>query len=123
MVFTDPERELDKEVDGVIYAVGTVERWNGSFRAYKRCGTNLKSIFRTFNSPDDQVCYYVENQRLYGEQLGHDNPVSPSKVEFRLFKKDVDERLWNAWVEEGNKAKVDRMSKGLGRTVNMACGW
>lgn len=118
---------LDITLDGIIYAVGTLVRWNGSFLAFKKVGSNISDcLLKTFDLGENDIKLYVENSKLMIEQRGHDNPVSPSVFEFRLFKNsdfdsedEIEEMLYEPLVN-GDIESIEKASEPIGDLASEA---
>ena len=91
----DEVANLDVDVNGQIILIGTIERWNGSFPAYKLLKTqNIGEALReamTGFSGDNTFEIYVDKGKMYLSQTGHDNPTNPSIIEFRELTNNFDE--------------------------------
>ena len=119
---------LDQELDGFIFAVGTIVRWNGTVNAYKRIGSNLKDcLCNTFDLSENTVTLYEKNGRLYAEATGHDNPCSPSVIEFRLFRTDSEYdtecELEEYLTEDNYIEKAEAASEPIGDYVAKVYGF
>ena len=84
----DEVMNLDIEAKGALIAIGTIERWNGGFSAYKlletkNIGKAIETIVGSCFTGDNSFECYEEDGKLIFTQLGHDNPVNPSIIEIR----------------------------------------
>ena len=101
---------LDKEVDGNLILVGTLQRWNGAFSASKDLNTSnigeaISVALGAFDG-DNTFNIDLEDGKLLIKQWGHDNPTSPSEFEF-------------VEVDEDNPKDM----KSIGSYVNQVYGW
>lgn len=75
---------------GEIFLIGTLERWDGSHRAYKNLSTKnvgeaLEKAVSSFDG-DNTFEISIEDKKMLIRQWGHDNPTNPSEFEFRFVK-------------------------------------
>ena len=92
----DQVRNLNIDKKNNIFLIGNYERWNGSYDVHKDLETNNigEAIKKAVENREDGSCrVYVEGRKLLISWTGHDNPVNPSVMEFRVFKDcdDLDE--------------------------------
>ena len=119
----DEKMNCDINKENHIILMGTLQRWDGGRAAYKDLGTcNIGEAFQKAISAwdgDNTFHIYVEGQKLLISQTGHDNPCSPSVMEFRVLKDyhSLDD-MWDCSVENMRKH-----SKCLGREVRDVYGW
>ena len=78
--------------NGDVIAVGTLERWNGSFAAYKDLdagdlGQAFRQVMGSFGGDNTFEVYY-EDGSVFVSQTGHDNPTNPSLFEIRELPED-----------------------------------
>lgn len=111
---------LDKAPGGEIILIGTLQRWNGAYKVHKNLGTDNigKAIPRAFGcfGGDNTFKVYIEDGRMYLSQYGHDNPVSPSIMEFRVLNKGVD-------YDELEVGEIEANSFSPAPTVAEVYGW
>lgn len=123
--FEDEQANLDIDLPGEIFLVGTIERWNGKYGAYKPLGTaNIgQALSRACASFDGDNSFeiYVTGSKLILEQRGHDNPVNPSVVEFRALKNGDMDAFTASHVD--TTANLKRNSLSLGKRVGEVYGW
>ncbi len=85
--FEDEICNLDINMTGEIFLMGTLERWDGAHAAYKplsaqNIGDAIKNAVNCFDG-DNTFEIGIEDGKLLIKQWGHDNPTSPSVFEFR----------------------------------------
>ncbi len=117
----DEVTNLDVEAKGSLIAVGTLERWNGSCKAYKELdtcniGKAIEKVIEAF-SGDNAFNVYEEAGKLLVSQTGHDNPVSPSVFEIRELTCDMDE------LDDYNQCSLIANSKPCGCYACEVYGW
>lgn len=90
MWFDDEQANLGHiYLTGEIFLMGTLQRWDGKHSVYnglgtKNVGKSLQAALDCFDG-DNSFEIYVEDGRMYLAQWGHDNPTSPSIMEFRAI--------------------------------------
>ncbi len=91
----DEVANLNINTTGRIILIGTIQRWNGGFSAYKLLSTTnigeaMKDAIASFDG-DNEFEIYVKDGGMYLAQTGHDNPTNPSIIEFRYLTCDFDD--------------------------------
>ncbi len=109
---------LDIDLKSDIVLVGNVVRWNGSFSAWKETKTRnigkaIRDAMGAF-SGDNTFTVYVQDGKVLLEQYGHDNPTSPSVIEFRMLNANYDNYEATDWNE---------VSDPITQFVNKVYGW
>ena len=122
----DEQMNLDIEKENHIFLMGILQRWNGSYPAYKdletcNIGDALLKAIQSFDG-DNSFEIYVEGKRLLIAQRGHDNPCSPSIMEFRVLKDcySLDDFKCN---HEDTVKNMMKHSKSLATDVRNVYGW
>ncbi len=117
----DEVSNLNIDKDNKIILIGNVVHWNGSFSAYKILDTNNigKALRQAISSFDGENSFeiYEEDGSLKLSQRGHDNPVSPSIIEFRVLTTDFDE------LDNDKPETLIANSKSLGADAAKVYGW
>ena len=121
----DETANCDIQKKGEIFAIGHIQRWNGERAAYKGLNTHnigdafIKAI-QSFES-ENSFELYVEGNKLFLSQLGHDNPTNPSIIELREC---TGESLEDLIFEHGDSYDIlQKYSKPLGKDVCSVYGW
>ena len=114
---------LDVKAPGKIILIGTMERWNGSFSAYKELGTDnigeaLEKAVQSFDG-DNIFEAYCESDtgKMLISQTGHDNPTNPSVFEFRALKVDMYD------LDDDSQKTLLEASEPIGRYAADVYGW
>lgn len=86
---------LDIDVNGQILLIGKEQRWNGARSVYKvldtkNIGQSMQDAMNCFGG-DNTFEVYAEDGSMFLSQTGHDNPTTPSIIEFREMTVDFDE--------------------------------
>ena len=120
---------LDMDLDGKILAVADLQRWNGRFSAYSEgIGDNLADCLDHASNGED-VKIYTEGNELKAEWLGHDNPVSPTVIRYRLVPDDIDpddyeDLLYAIYTDRKDKEDlICKLTEPLGTYANKVYGW
>lgn len=121
-VLADEVSNLDVDLEGDIFLIGELQRWNGRGSAYANLETSnigeaIKKAVALF-SENDTVEVFVEDERMKISQLGHDNPVNPSVFEFRVVRSE------NSRYEIGLSYKENlKVTRRIGDIVAKVYGW
>lgn len=108
-----------------IFAIGTIQRWDGDHAAYKalntRCiGEAFEKVLGSFGG-DNSFEIYEEDGRLYLSQTGHDNPTNPSIIELRVCNETT---LDDLIYEHGDSTDtLMKFSEPLGQDICNVYGW
>ena len=121
-VLADEVSNLDVDLEGDIFLIGELQKWNGCGSAYadletSNIGEAMKKAVSLF-SGDDAIEIFVEDGRMKISQLGHDNPVNPSVFEFRVVRPESDYCEIGLSHEENLKA-----TRRIGDIVAKVYGW
>ena len=114
----DEEANLDIDKDSNIFVIGALQRWDGGRAVYHDCNTNnigqaIKNAV-SFFSGDNRFEVFVEGNKLLLSQTGHDNPVNPSILEFRVLKKAFRD------IEDFTYDHVDTVSNLMRNSLSLA---
>ena len=121
----DEIANCDITKEGEIIAIGTIERWCGSYKAYKSLKTHnigeaFQKILAAF-SGDNSFELYEDNGEVYLTQRGHDNPTNPSIFMLReLNANSLDDFLLD---NDDSQEDLMKNSKALGSDVCKVYGW
>ncbi len=121
-VLADEVSNLDVDLEGDIFLIGVLQRWDGCGSAYTNLETSnvgeaIKKAVSLF-SGDDAIEIFVEDGRMKISQLGHDNPVNPSVFEFRVVRPE------NNYCEIGLSHEENlKMTRRIGDIVANVYGW
>lgn len=104
--FSDESVNLNKELGRPIVAFGKIKRWNGTFVAYRRLGSNLASILYVSDSLD-KMKIYADKNNVKIEGYHHDGWV---RMEYRVFRKGITQESMDKFLEKiyGSKELPDR---------------
>lgn len=121
-VLADEVSNLDVDLEGDIFLIGELQKWNGCGSAYadletSNIGEAMKKAVALF-SENDTIEVFVEDERMMISQLGHDNPVNPSVFEFRVVRPESDYCEIGLSREENLKA-----TRRIGDIVANVYGW
>lgn len=121
-VLSDEVSNLDVDLEGDIFLIGELQKWNGCDSAYadletSNIGEAIKKAVALF-SENDTIEVFVEDERMMISQLGHDNPVNPSVFEFRVVRPESDYCEIGLSREENLKA-----TRRIGDIVANVYGW
>lgn len=121
-VLADEVSNLDVDLEGDIFLIGELQKWNGCGSAYANLETSnigeaIKKAVALF-SENDTIEVFVEDERMKISQLGHDNPVNPSVFEFRVVRPESDYCEIGLSHEENLKA-----TRHIGDIVAKVYGW
>lgn len=121
-VLSDEVSNLDVDLEGDIFLIGELQRWNGRSSAYadletSNIGEAMKKAISKF-SGDNDFEIFVEDGKMMISQLGHDNPVNPSVFEFRVVRPESDYCEIGLSHEENLKA-----TRRIGDIVAKVYGW
>lgn len=121
MWFDDECTNLNINLDSPIILTGTIQTWRGGFSAYKELDTNniadaMKAAVASFDG-DNSFEIYEENGGIFLSQYGHDNPTSPSIVEFRMLTNDLYD------LEDDSPETLRANSSPIGRYAREVYGW
>ncbi len=109
---------LNIDLNGDIILVGDIVRWNGAYPAHRETRTHNigKAILDAMSAfdGDNKFTVYVQDGKVLLEQYGHDNPMSPSIVEFRVLNSNYDDFEARDW---------DEVSDPITPYVNKVYGW
>lgn len=113
------KNRMDIELDYPIILIGTIQQWDKQYNVQKNLktyniGHALETAVQCFKS-ENEFTLYCEDNKLLLSQTGHDNPVAPSILEFRMLTcdpEDIDTCI-----------PVKEQSVSIGSHVNTIFGW
>lgn len=120
------------KTDGIILALGKVERWNGTRSAFAELtGNSVADILRFVadKAAGNTATLFVQDGDIILEMYGHDNPTSPTRMTFRALRRNVSEagkqKLLDAfYYGEGNRwTLAQTRTKRLGYLPAAVYGW
>lgn len=90
--FYEAQKKLDKPLNRPIVCIATVARWDGSHTAFQWVGDNLADVLDFARKNGETVKVFTDNGDLMAISTGHDNPVTPTTMWFRVLNEATEER-------------------------------
>lgn len=87
----EAKKKLDKPLDRQIACIARVARWDGVHNAFQWVGENVRDCIDFSINNGETVRIFTENGDLVATSTGHDNPVTPTTMCFRVLKEGVDQ--------------------------------
>lgn len=87
----EAKQRLDKNPGRPIVCIAAVARWDGMHNAFQWVGENVKDCIDFAINNGETIRIFTENGDLVATSTGHDNPVTPTTMRFRLLKEGVDQ--------------------------------
>lgn len=115
----DEKMNLDVETGGVVVAFARLGLWNGSPNGARICGTNVNSIFETY---EEYNKYYCDRYNVRADLIHHDGT---NRVLYRVVKDmETAERLVQKIAYEGmDERRFMKATKSLRPYVAKVYGW
>lgn len=87
----EAKKKLDRPLGRQIVCIARVANWDGMHNAFQWVGKNAKDCIDFAIKNGETVRIFTQDKDLMATSTGHDNPVTPTTMWFRVLRDGIDE--------------------------------